>query len=508
MNSSIGHSKHAHRWTLRTGPQVISTVDPGGSEHVHSVQGTISGPPITYGDDHTHMLQENHILIESGPSISKEQAKKDMDTHGTTVAIGSLSKAIMPDMVDPEHLYVFKTGDYGLYNFWYIDGGHNYWKYSNAPEDDPDFDPNLGVPVMSKEQPLPADNPQFFTYEGKKRHMAVPPGILADRNEEYNLIDPFNIWFEVYEREGERRYIYLDSDIRENIDLWVQYQLRIADANIPTMRKFATDKFNADHPKDKLVGAIIMLMDQGLYELEEILNATVSNLEFIDNTVKFLGRKFISDPEFLDFLTSLVGDRDPASPLFILTSLQGEGKLGTRHIASIFKYLKVPPAYLLAWHASHVYSRILNRLAFEGKETEDIDGLALSELKRVFGTQKDLQYLVDCKLRNLLLDNYDVSKSIVPRVEADDYGVLTVFSDLLGRRGDEVEFSTWLHSQPMHEITPEEQEEVSSAVERATEEAEAEEQEEVVDSEGNVQESDAADQEAGAVDTDFGKEQA
>jgi hypothetical protein len=363
---------------------------------------------------------------------------------------------------------------------------------------------------MSKDQPMPAENPQFFTFEGKKRSQAVPPDILADRNEAYNPLDPKNIWFEMYDREGEVRYIYLDSDVRENVDLWVQYQLRITDANIPSLRAFALEKFAGFQPKDKVIGAIIMLMDQGLYELEELINASVSDLEVIDNTVKLLGRKFICDPDFLDFLTSLVGPREPSSPLFVVSSLQGEGQIGTKHLASIFKFLKVSPAYLLSWHASHIYSRAVNRRAFEDTPTEEVDGLALSEVKRTFGTQKDMQYLIDSKLRSVLMDAYaggDVEKSIVPRVVADEFSTLTVFSDLQGRREEEIEFSTWLHAQPMHDISPEEQAAVEEAVAADLAEQEEPEGEEALDSEGNPAESDAADQEAGAVDTDFGKEE-
>jgi hypothetical protein len=313
----------------------------------------------------------------------------------------------------------------------------------------------------------------------------------------------------MYDREGEVRYVYLDSDVRENVDLWVQYQLRITDANIPNLRTFALDKFASEQPRDKVVGAIIMLMDQGLYELEELLNAAVSDLEVIDNTVKLLGRKFICDPDFLDFLTSLGGLRESSSPLFVVSSVQGEGKLGTKHLASIFKFLKVSPAYLLSWHASHIYSRAVNRRAFEDTPEEEVDGLALSEVKRAFGTLKDMQYLIDSKLRSVLMEAYKgpVTKSIVPRVDSDEFSTLTVFSDLQGRRAEEIEFSTWLHAQPMHDISPEEQALVEEAVASDLADQESVEGEETTDADGNPIQSDAADQEAGAVDTDFGKEE-
>jgi hypothetical protein len=512
MDSSTGHKGHAHRWTLRTGPQVTSSVADG-ADHRHEIRGSLSGPPMQKGQDHVHELMMDRILIESGPSISHAEASKDMDKYGTGLG-STMNKGILPDLVDPEHSYVFKSGEFGLYDYWYIDRAHNYWKYSNAPHGTPDYDPDMGEPIMQKGQPLPAENPQFFTAEGKKRSQAVPPDLLPEENEQYNPTDSRNIWYEMYEREADRRYIYLDSDVRENVDLWVQYQLRITDANIPSLRRFAGTQFSKEHPKDRVVGAILMLMDQGLYELEDLTNATVSDIEFIDNTVKLLGRKFICDPDILDFLTSLTGPREPSAPLFAITSVQGEGPVGVKHIASILKYLKVSPAYLLAWHASHIFSRVTNRLAFEEIDEEKIEGVALSEVKRVFGTQKDLQYLVDSKLRSVLLTNYKegVAKSIVPRVDADGFSTRTVFSDLLGRHADELEFSTWLHAQPMHDISPEEQEEVEASVAAAIEEKEQEGDDgEVVDAEGNVQEgndgdSEVADQEAGAVDTDFGKE--
>jgi len=165
----------------------------------------------------------------------------------------------------------------------------------------------------------------------------------------------------------------------------------------------------------------------------------------------------------------------------------------------VFKYLKVSPTYLLCWHASHIYSRAMNRLAFENVDPIEADGRALSEVKRSFATQKDMQYMIDAKLRETLLKKYGdaVVKSVVPRVETDEYSTLMVISDLRGRRQDEIEFSTWLHAQPMHDITPEEQAVVEEEVSRVSEELAA-----VAEQEESPDESQAADQEEGAVDTD------
>lgn len=408
-----------------------------------------------------------------------------------TKSSNEIEKGLLPSLADPDHVYVFRSGFYGLYDFWYVDSFHNYWKYTNAPEDHEDYDPTLGIAVKAEDQPMPETNPQFYTADGRKRHMAVPPDVIPEENPDYNPIDSANVWFEVYEREDDRRYIYLDSDVRENIDLWVQYQMRVTDSNIPKFRSFAVEKFESAYAKDRLIGGILMLMDQGLYELEPLLEATVKDCEFIDNNVKLLGRKFVCDPKFLDFMTSLVGSRDPEAPLFVVESYRGEGRMGLKHMASVLKYLKVSPPYLLSWHASQMFSRIMGRLAHEGKDPITIEAEAFSELRRAFGTQKDLQHLVDIRLRQHLVDNYSefFGKAIIPLTYADSYSTMLIFSDLMGRKEDELEFSSWLHAQPMHTITEEEQDQIDEALANKLEEEESEE-------------SDVADQEEGAVDTD------
>ena len=167
--------KHAHRWTLRTGPQVVSSADDAGAGHRHEVRGAVSGPPISSGSGHVHKLMVDMLEIESGPSISKEAANRDMDDYGTGLghktvesltSAGGIAKGILPDLVDPDHTYVFKAGELGLFSYWYIDRANNYWRYSNAPEDHPEYDENLGIPVMDRNQPTPAENPPFFTFEG------------------------------------------------------------------------------------------------------------------------------------------------------------------------------------------------------------------------------------------------------------------------------------------------------------------------------------------------------
>jgi hypothetical protein len=359
-------------------------------------------------------------------------------------------------LIDPNHTYVFCTGDYGIKDYWYVDLQGNYWRYTNAPEDHKDFDAYAGIPLLVRTQPMPATAPGFFTPEGRKRHIAVPPGIIPDRNPVYDPLDSRSIWYEVFSSNGETRYVYLDADVRENLDLFVQYQLRVADASIPRVRSFAYQLFQQPHQKDKFVAAVIMLVDQGLYGVEELVQATVSDLEFIDETVKLLGRKFRCDPVFLDFLTSLVGTRDKDAPLFQLDTAAGRSMLGVNHLYSIFHFLRISPTYLHMWHASHMFSRIANRLLAEEVPAEDLEGRVFSELRRVFVTSQEIQFMVDYKVRSTVIENFKtMTKSLdLVRGSTDEYAVLMIFSDLNGRRDDELEFSEWLHAEPMHDVSP------------------------------------------------------
>ena len=384
-----------------------------------------------------------------------------------------LNKAVgLPESIDPTHTYVFRSGAYGLYQFWYKDMAGNYWRYTNAPEDSEDYDPRFGEALISPDQPMPHTSPQFFTEEGFKRHVAVPEGMKAERNEAYNPVDSANLWFEAYSNDdGLSRYVYLDADVKENLDLWVQHQLRVVDAGLTGYRKYAVALFQGDHPKDRITGALLILADQAYYRIEDLLNATVSELEFTDNTVKLLGRKFVCDVDMLDFLTSLKGERDDNDPLFYLDTVHGREALGNSYMYAVFFSLRVSSNFLMYWHATHLFSRIVNRLALSKIPAEELETKAFDELGRALSTDEDVSYLVDYKVKETLFNNYSegVEKSFT-YAEQDDYGIPVVLSDLEERRPDEMEFSKWLHAEPMHQITPEEEAAIEESLAESDEE--------------------------------------
>lgn len=376
-------------------------------------------------------------------------------------AENNIKKAFGMPSADGTHQYIFKSGEYGtLYQYWWRDRLGNYYRYSNAAEGTPDFDPFFGAPLLDNEQPLPEKNPTFFTEEGFKRHMAVPEGVEATRNENYNQNDSRNIWFEVFDQKG-KQYVYLDADVKENLDLYVQQQLRIADAGLKKFRSASSKLFNSDNSKDKITGALLMLCDQGFYDPDELVNAKVSDIQFVDQTVILLGRKFVADLQFLDFITSLVAMRGPEEPLFKFRTMHGELPVGINYLNGVFFSLKISPKYLLSWNASHLFSRIVNRMAFQQIPSAEVEGLAFNELARTLSTRDDVKYLVDYKVRVALLRAYanNVNKSL-SRLFVDDFGIAVVRSDLADLRTDEKEFSDWLHAEPMHDLTPQEEEQV------------------------------------------------
>lgn len=365
---------------------------------------------------------------------------------------------------DDTHEYVFKSGEYGpMYQFWYRDRSGNYYRYTNAPADHPDFDPYFGQPLMDPEQPLPEKNPEFFTPEGYKLSMAAPQGQEPQQNPAYNQADPRNIWWAVAAQGGKPSYFYLDADVKENLDLYVQHQLRVADAGLGRYRGYATQLFAGKHPKDRITGAFLMLVDQGYYDVEELCNATVGDVEFVDQAVLILGKKFIADLSFYDFITSLVAMRSPAEPLFVYDTKHGKTPVGINYIYSVFASLRVSPKFLLYWNASHLYSRIMNRMAFQQVPAEEIEVAAMDELARTLTTRDDVRHLVDYKIQVALVRNYEqnaMTKSL-QHLSSDDFGIAIIRSDLTGLRQDEKEFSEWLHAEPMHDTSPAEEQAIA-----------------------------------------------
>lgn len=384
----------------------------------------------------------------------------------------------IPEQLDIQHEYAFHTTEYFIPRFWYRDPIGNYWAYTNAPEDHPDYDFHLGEALLDINQPLPHVNLEFFTEDGLKRNVAVPQDQEVTKNPNYSNTDLNNIWFEYYNGvDKEVRFVYLDSDVKENPFLWIQQQMRTVDANLTNLRQYAVSLFNQQHPKYKHVGALMMLVDQGMFDIDTLVNAEVGDLSFTDKTVTLLGRRFVADDPFIDYLTSITVNRDSNEPLFEVETVYGRYAISKQFLCSTFYGVFVSPVFLRYWQANHVFSRIMHRIALQKLPVQQALAQALNELANVLALAVDVRSYVDKRLLDTLSENYEantVSKAL-PVLGTD--GTVIVDSTLSDKKTDEKEFSDWLHKQPMHPLSVQDEQ----ALEAARETNQGAEQEESAD---------------------------
>lgn len=394
----------------------------------------------------------------------------------------------LPETIDPNHTYVYRSGFGGLYRYWYIDQGGNYWEYTNAPEDSPDFESTIGPAILVDDQVTPTTAPQYYASNGKKLHAAVPDGVEIQYNSDYNPHDAEEVWYGIYTdpETGAPMIVYLDADIRENPELIVQYGVRLADSGITQYRSYSNFLYTSANLKDKVVGAFLMLVDQGMYSPNELTRATVGDVEFIDSTIKLLGRKFVCDTDFYDFMTSVVAGRDDTEPLFKVSTHLGEEPIGDGYASSLFYSMRMDPNNMLVWSANCAFVRIVHRLLLQRVPPDLLEDRAYAELSQTFSTVDDLRYMVLDGLHTRLIDNYeaameeavmaqaaaedaveqqegadpdvdpgageDVEKSLTV-VDTDSFGVATITTSLKGMRDFERNFSQWLHYEPMHQVS-------------------------------------------------------
>jgi len=367
----------------------------------------------------------------------------------------------------------------------YKDNFGNYYKYTNAPKEDPNYDPYAGDAIMLEDQPTMSNSPEYYDPKSMARLTMAIPQDAQDviENEAYDELEPARIWFKSYtSAAGDSRFVYKETDVIENFDLWAAHTLRLTDSMITPLRRFSVNLFRQENIKDRVMAAILMLADQGMFEPSELVKLTVGDIEFIDKTVKIMGRKFVPDPDFLDFFSSVTSGRKPDESLFVLKTAYGERPIGVRHIYSVLKFLKLNSHALVSWHLSQAYTRIMSRLLANKMSFEDAEAKAFMELSGVLSSVSDVSVWVSGIVRTTVEGNYKlaeearkdqesaqkkafggaqeerepapteepVEKSITASM-SDDFGALPLFSGLSYKVPDEISFSSWLHSVPLHD---------------------------------------------------------
>lgn len=338
--------------------------------------------------------------------------------------VGVIAKAIgLPVDVDPTHEYSHRSGEYGDYRYYWADRAGNYWVYTNAPEDHLHHDERRGEPFIDPKQPMPHTAPEYFTSDGRKRHRAVPGTALPQQNPAYSPDDPQNVWFESFQdgESAEVQYVYLDSDIKNDPALYVAYNARVVDSNVGPFRKAVAKMFAEPGSKSRVIGTLLALMDQAYFTVDELIDASVGDLQFVGTTVKLLGRKLVCDEDLYKFLVSLKAQRADSAPLFMINSNKGVSKIGRHHLSAILEHLRMSPAFLQLWHATQMYVKIFSRLMAEGQLTtpEEVDQRAIYETGLAMGTDQDVTYLILPQVRVQLLMNYMSPDEVTEAFTAD-----------------------------------------------------------------------------------------
>lgn len=314
-----------------------------------------------------------------------------------------------PRLVDPTHKYVGFSRVGPIRHYWYKDLLGNYVKYTNAPPDSPDFLEVLGPGAYYKNQPSVSDRPLLFL-DNKKLHRDLPEDAEVQNNEQYSSDDLASMWYAVDLTSGAK--FWLDSDVKENIALGIPYRLRASIANLPALRSFTQELFGSDASRDSVLALLLVLVDQGGFQLDELLDASVSDASILGNdTAVILGRPVSLDRSCVNVLSLLV-DEDENMPLFRDESFKGVDKLSRELVYRTFDYFNIDPIMLYAWNVNKVFSASCSRLsASSGYVTEPgmlakIPMLAEIETSRYFGRPKEvISRYVDVPLREMLISN-------------------------------------------------------------------------------------------------------
>lgn len=360
-------------------------------------------------------------------------------------------------LVDPNHTYMFKSDEFGLFSYWYKDRAGNYWRYSNAPEGTLDYDPLNGPPILDASQVMPSTAPEFYSPEGMKLNQAVPDDQELLMNEAYDAYSRTDCWVGAFfdKKTESIKYVYSDTDVKETPFLLAQQLIRTTDARIKPFRTAVADMLESTDPRDKVIGIALLLCDQGMFLPEQVCNLTAGDVVFLDTSVQIGGRKFVFDENVGAVLKSMAMNSSPEDPLFQTFTAMGPLALGTGLLGAYFTYLKMSPNGLILWHATSLYSKLFNVYSQSGLPFIDLDLQTLERVRLAMGAADSVEGWILPQIREYLEQAYQsqMVKGLTAAAQ-DPFGVPVLRSDLRSYNGDEQEFSMWLRRAPMHYVDP------------------------------------------------------
>lgn len=344
-------------------------------------------------------------------------------------------------LVDPTHTYIGYTRTGPIKTFWYKDLSENYVKYTNAPDGHKDFDESLGVAVYVKNQPSIEDRPRLYL-NGKKLHREIQEGAGVSLNDAYDPLEYHLVWYAIL---LDGTFIYLDSDVRENLFLHVPYRFRTTLANSVKLRELYAQLLTTENSRDHILGLLLALVDQGHFSVDELLGAKVKDAKIVGDTAVILKRKVRLDKACTAALSVLL-DEEPGQPLFRDETLNGVEAMSREVVYRTFEFVGVDPSYLFMWHATRIFSLAANRVSAMTKKPANVTAIADAEVSAYFGRKDAINY-VDNMVR---MKVQDVTSHLSESVEkALPDGVPVVVSNFNLSEEDE-ELKNYVLRTPLH----------------------------------------------------------
>jgi hypothetical protein len=378
--------------------------------------------------------------------------------------------------IDPTHTYSHMEGDKDHPRFYFRDAMGNFVRYTNAPSGHTDASSRAGDPHIHPAEPTMETAPDFYDPQGRKLTRGPYPGAQVQWNPNYHPTDPENLWVGrwVNPLTGEHEHTYVDSDMRMIPKLYIHQQNALVDVRLPVFRKYVRSLIESPHLKDKIVGTVMALLDQGRFRAQEIAMLTVSSVKMEGAYYKIGHRLVYGDHKFRTMMTLLTRNRHPDEPLFAIPIVKKNGEIdttlvrrvGPHFLACTFDLMGFSLPAMQTYHASQTFSREVQRMLLEAKvpwESAEIYATAAValEMGHDLTQEPDIERALPV-IRDLLIDPVVIE---VLKENAKKLGLVSqdpvvlplpppvvqfVSFDLTTRTSDEQEFSKWLHTFPIH----------------------------------------------------------
>ena len=383
-----------------------------------------------------------------------------------------LEKAIFP--FKQQHKYSHREGDENNPIFFYIDSANNLIRYTNAPVGHEDFSGLYGKPEIHISEP--DITAAYYTTDGQKLDRCPPEGCFPEWNQFYNRYDPQNMWAARWPspENGEYRYAYIESNIRALPKLKVNRMNVLHDSRLPFFRQYVYDLFHSDVFKNQMTALALALLDQGAFRVQELAELTPAQIYIEGSLIQLGARKIYGGPQIQQAFQTLKAYKSPTEPLFCVPIINKDGtksdmmrRMGPNYWSRVIGLQGLSLLSFQTYRASKTFSREIQRLltiynlSWDQAVQQSLLTLAMEwghdltiedDSPRIM--QLMMETLVDPVLVDVLKENTAIMglglgqgtmKPPPPLVL-----ISTVSMEVKGLTSEEVEFSEWLHTYPIH----------------------------------------------------------